>query len=745
MSKLNVKNYTFPFILFAFCIGITSVTSYYFHEKNKKVEERELEIKANDIKFHIQNRLNGYRQFAKSSASFFMSSDTITRDEWRYFIDNSKVSQNWKGFQGVGFISIVSQSQLENHTKRFKKEFNNNYEVFPLSEEGVNTPIIFIEPLKDTNLKAIGFNSSSNPVMRKALEDARDSNEVILTGKVTLIQESGTKKQYGSVLYAPIYKRNMPIHTVKERREAIIGWSGISFRMNDFMEGLISHINNNKNKAIHIKIYEGTLISDAQLLYDNEVNYRVRGASLNSLTIPFEFSSRSWTLLITQPRINFFESLSFLVFVFGLLISFLLSYLVYSSKNTAYLAQQMAEKLTVDISDKNEELINKNILLKESHEQLEIAKEKAEESNRLKSAFLANMSHEIRTPMNSILGFTELLKNEELSEDKKEHYYEIVHDSSKRLMNLISDIIDISKIDAHQLNFQNTVFNLNKLLDNLTTQFEICPKLRAVKLQTSKILKDENSFITCDETRLTQVLSNLLENAIKFTSEGSIECGYRVTEEELLFFVKDTGVGIKTKDHKMIFDRFGQSENTINAKEGTGLGLSISKGIVEALGGRIWVESTPLCGSTFYFTIPYCVVNSPEIIDDKKMLVGFKNENTRTILIAEDEESNFLLIEAILEKHDFNFHYAKNGKEALELFQKNKVDLILMDFNMPVMNGEEAVKEIRKVNSAIPIIALTAYVMAEDKERATAIGCDDFLSKPINRRQLLETINKYVN
>jgi PAS domain S-box-containing protein len=385
---------------------------------------------------------------------------------------------------------------------------------------------------------------------------------------------------------------------------------------------------------------------------------------------------------------------------------------------------------------------------KQAESELIKAKEKAEESDRLKSSFLANMSHEIRTPMNSILGFSELLMNQELTEAKKEKYNELINSSGKRLMTLISDIVDVSKLDSNQITLNASVFNLNKLLDQLSHQFAISSLKKNITINTVKSRNDENSFINLDETRLTQVLSNLLENALKFTTEGFVEFGYTLSADEIQFYVKDTGVGISAKDHHLIFERFEQSDNEISkVKSGTGIGLSISKGIVELFGGKIWVESAPQQGSTFYFTIPNCWVTQDEIkvIAEENQEIGNQSKKSITLLIAEDELSNYLFLEAILEDYPFNLIHVENGRDALETFQKNgDIDLILMDFNMPIMNGLDATKAIRKINTTIPIIAITAYALDSDKEKAMEAGCTDFMSKPVSKSTLLKTINKHI-
>lgn len=381
--------------------------------------------------------------------------------------------------------------------------------------------------------------------------------------------------------------------------------------------------------------------------------------------------------------------------------------------------------------------------------ELKEAKEKAEESERLKSAFLANMSHEIRTPMNSILGFSELLMNEKLTEEKKEKYHEIVNSSGKRLMNLISDIIDVSKIDAHQLSMHFTNFNLNKLINTLSEQFSIPAEKKNVAIKVVKKLGDHQCFINCDETRLAQVFSNLLENALKFTKDGVVEFGYDAVDENIHFYVKDSGVGISEKDHQLIFDRFGQSENEVQTvKAGSGLGLSISKGIVEILGGKIWVESELDKGATFHFTVPNCfVVNERKMgVEVNEVEIELENNPALTILIAEDEETNFLFLEALLEDFQYHLIHVENGRDAVEMMKTNPtIDLILMDFNMPIMNGMDATIEIRKTNQTIPIIALTAYAMSEDREKALKAGCSDYLSKPVSKELLFEMMHKLVS
>jgi signal transduction histidine kinase/CheY-like chemotaxis protein len=672
-----------------------------------------------------------------------MVSDTITRSEWKLFVEKSKIKELLKGFQGVAYIPIVPTNQLKKHTHRFKEELFDNYIVFPENiDDEIYTPIVYIEPLIDRNLKALGYNISSNPLMRKALEESRDSNLAILTDKVTLVQEGTNQTQPGVVIYSPIYNKKKSIKTIEERRIAIKGWAAISFRMIDFMEGVIGQLNIENYKQLHLKIYDSNRISNEFLLYDSETTLNNINASSNTLSLPVELNKRKWTLQFTQPRIIFFKSISFIVLISGILISLLLSFLVFSLSNTASIAKKFAKKLTLDLVNKNKELVATNYLLKESYSELKIAKGKAEESNRLKTEFLNNMSHEIRTPMNGILGFSNLLNNSDLTNEKRSNYINIIQSSSQKLLQIIDDILEMSSLETKQVKVIESQVCLNELLFELFSIFEVKAKENKTPLYLKKGTSDERSTILTDKSKLTKILSNLLENSLKYTSEGNIELGYQLKNKEIIIYVKDTGIGIELDKHESIFNRFSQAEKELSKKTGgLGLGLSIVKENVELLGGKIKLESEKGEGATFYITIPYKTVYS-----DKETKVNIKNK--QTILVVEDKQVNFLFIETLLNEIlniDCKILHAKNGKEAIEFCKKNvTIDLILMDLKMSIMSGFEATKLIKEFRPNLPIIAQTAYSTNEDKRKAVSAGCDDFLSKPITPEVIKIVIDKYL-
>jgi len=381
---------------------------------------------------------------------------------------------------------------------------------------------------------------------------------------------------------------------------------------------------------------------------------------------------------------------------------------------------------------------------------LKAALAKAEESDRLKSAFLANMSHEIRTPMNGILGFADLLNDDSIQPDEKRRFINIIKTNGQHLLSIINDIIDISKIESNQLKITKVNFNLNHLLDELfiTYQNKIAQKgKKEITLQLDKTLQDAQSQIISDNIRLRQILFNLISNSLKFTSKGFIRFGYSLSGDNLEFFVQDTGKGIAADKQSIIFERFRQEEET-HARQfgGAGLGLSISKGLVELLGGKIWLSSDEGNGTTFYFTIPYApFIARAEKNNDKKQNGNDYDFKGKTILVADDVQVNLDLVEVFLKKTQATLLFAKNGKEALEIYKNTPaMDLVLMDIQMPVMNGYEATREIRKLNKNLPVIAFTAYVFADDKIQCLDAGCNDFVPKPMNKNLLLKTLNKYL-
>jgi signal transduction histidine kinase/PAS domain-containing protein len=376
-----------------------------------------------------------------------------------------------------------------------------------------------------------------------------------------------------------------------------------------------------------------------------------------------------------------------------------------------------------------------------------IAREKAEESDRLKSAFLMNMSHEIRTPMNGILCFLDLLNEPDLEEETKKEYFEIVNRSGERLLNTINDIIELSKIESGTTELVNEIIDIPELLNYHHDFFKPQTEIKNLKLTIGEHVTGENAVIKTDRAKLDGILINLIKNAIKFTTEGVVEFGNYIKDELLIFYVKDSGRGIPAERYDAIFDRFVHADlNITRDYEGSGLGLSISKAYVETLGGTIWVESEIGIGSTFYFSIPFNVTKQKEKTLKKKTQQKEINLNNTTILIAEDDDASFYFLKVILIHLGIKLLHTTNGKDTVKIVQDTpEISLILMDIRMPELDGLEATRQIRKFNQTVPIIAQTAHAFSGNKKKAKEAGCNDYITKPIKQEELIEMITKYLN
>lgn len=386
---------------------------------------------------------------------------------------------------------------------------------------------------------------------------------------------------------------------------------------------------------------------------------------------------------------------------------------------------------------------------KRSLHNAESAAHVAETANKNKTAFLANMSHEIRSPLNGIIGFSELLADKSLTDAERERYLNIIQNNGNALITLLSDLIDISKLESGKLEITNRKFVPACLLDELKYQFGSSANGNSEKVNivfsTNNIFQEQE--IESDPNRLRQILVNLITNAIKFTSKGKIEIGADFSGKEMLFWVKDSGIGIPYENQQAVFERFRQVESPDSKPIlGFGLGLAISKALVELLDGHLWVESIPGQGSLFVFTIKTnIVINTMETtqlkVADSSYPFDFREH---TILIAEDIDFSFLYIEAVLRKTGVKVLWAQNGREAIEHVKTNRdIDLILMDMHMPLVNGYEASGVISSLRPGLPIIAQTAFVLPDDVKKCYAAGCTGYLAKPIRKEQLLNTLSEY--
>lgn len=478
------------------------------------------------------------------------------------------------------------------------------------------------------------------------------------------------------------------------------------------------------------------------------------GKSNNRWFIILEINKKLATL---RSENMFYISIG--VLIFGLLLTIYLVHNIFErlkyekelirakelAENKEYELQKMYYELQAseeELRATNEELYATSEALTESNQELTTAKEKAEEASKLKTAFLHNLSHEIRTPLNAIFGFTQMLSSNNLSSEESKHFIQIIQNSSQQLVSVVNDIITISSIETGQERLNNVNFRLNKHIDGLHQTFSKKTSEKGIEFKVVKGLSDQDDEILADDLKLSQILKHLIYNAIKFTQVGFIEFGYVVKNNNIEFFVKDSGMGIDNSKHEIIFERFTHaSESICSQYGGAGLGLAICKGFVTLMGGNIWVESELNKGTAFYFTIPYHPVNTKSnLIFANETLVKV-NDKVKTILIAEDDINNFKLLKAILKDFDYQIIHVEDGRKAIELCQNEpSICMVLMDIKLPELDGVSATKLIKEFKPKLPIIAQTAYATLDDIEKNRDIF-DAYITKPIDIIKLKKIIS----
>jgi len=521
----------------------------------------------------------------------------------------------------------------------------------------------------------------------------------------------------------------------------------------------------NKREATYTNLDPGKYVFRVQAS-NNDGYWNTKGTSISLVIYPPFWQTWGFRIL-------------FILLIIGLAL-LLYSFRIKSLKNRNIELEKRVKERTEELSSLNVKISKQNKLLEEQKSNIELAfgelaryrtkleeiveertkelieaKDKAEESDRLKSSFLANLSHEIRTPLNSIIGFSNLLLDPETSEEEKISFKSIIEGSNNTLLNLINDIIDFSKIESGHLDITISdvsiaaIFNDIKNIFSFEIEKQKLNKSNPIDFRINVSESAKKMVVATDEFRLKQILTNLINNAIKFTESGYIEVGCKpIHERNLLeFYVKDTGIGIKKEYTEVIFQRFRKVEDdTANLYRGAGLGLSISQQLVRLLGGTIWLESEYRKGSVFYFTIPFLAGKHPRTGKDGYNLVKkIPIIQNSLILVAEDDYANYSYLEKLLLKTKATILHAINGKQAIQLMENNpNIQLVLMDIKMPEMNGIEALKELQKRNVKIPVIAQTAYAFSDEIKKIMDAGFSDYIPKPIDAHELFALITKYL-
>jgi signal transduction histidine kinase/CheY-like chemotaxis protein/integral membrane sensor domain MASE1 len=717
----------------------------------------QFDARAADLAHILQNGFAIYDEDLQSIASLWNTAGDVPREQFREFVSRSLlVHPGILALEWVPRVPAERRHDFEHLGRSWRRDFQftQRAEQGHMIRRDVASeyfPVYFVEP-EAGNETAIGFDLASNPVRLQALHQAATSGMGVATARITLVQDEGNDS--GFLKFVPVYDLAMPCDTEANRLRALRGFALGVYRIGDVVAALLKDFD---TLGVDIVIRDATAAADGALLFASgpadEVSRAATPSSLMRWTTQIDIGFRLWELEFTPAaRVvgSARSSAEWAILVGGLMVTSLLGMLLLFMTGRSTVVEQVVSERTTQLQAQRKELV--------------AARTEALRGAQAKSDFLANMSHEIRTPMTAILGYAEVLQ-ETTSSPEAQEAIDTIRRNGKHLLSIINDILDLSKIEVGKMTIEHIAVCLPALVDQVVSISKIDAEQKGLALHSEFIGKTPETIMS-DPVRLRQVLFNLISNAIKFTEKGDVrlEAEFIDTTGEsprMQIDVIDTGIGLTADQIQTLFDSFTQADETVTRKYGgTGLGLTISKQLAGMLGGDlVLVESAPGIGSRFRLTVAIGSLKGVRLLDgalpreQAARMPANENEEENLdcrVLLAEDGPDNQRLISHILSRRGANVTLAVNGQQAIDVATAawhagTPFDVILMDMQMPVLDGYQAVKQLRETGYSWPIIALTANAMSTDRQKCITAGCDDFATKPIDRKELIAMIRSHVS
>ncbi len=709
-----------PWAVLVTSLALTLTSTFYAMEATQGKDESRFLNAVESAQETIGGRLETYVNILRAGAALFAADRDVTRGEFALFVARLQLQTRYPGIQGIGFSSHYPQSELEDLTRRARREGIEGFRPWPIVEGEDLHAILYLEPLDRRNRAAIGYNMHSDPARRAAMNLARDGGAATMSGRVTLVQEIDERKQAGFLIYVPIYRGGFVPATIAERRRELIGFVYAPFRADDLFEGIFRDV---REPRVDFEIYDDRDVREEALIHRSRRprpdRYRPRFTTRRTL----EGAGRVWTMRF-QTRPEFDRSSSrnqVFLFLFGGL--FFTAALFWMTRKQA-LAHERAE-----------------LLYQEAHRE----RAKAEAANRGKDEFLATISHELRTPMTSILGWSSLLTEGALSPEDSNTAVRAIHRSSRVQAELIDDLLDLSRISSGKLQISPGATDMNEVIAAAADAVRQTASENELSLTVHPA--PGGALVWGDSKRLQQVVMNLLSNAIKFTPEGGrIDVRAAIVGREVVTEVGDTGIGIESDFLPRVFQRFQQADPTsTRSYGGLGIGLSIVQHLTELHGGRAVARSEgPGKGSTFEIRLPLLEPDGesaawpPASSPVPQSLEGMR------ILLVEDDQTVRDFFAAVLRQWKAEVIAVSSAEGALDAAASQPVDFIVSDIAMPGEDGCSMLRRIRALSdrsrAPIPALAITAYGRPEDRARILEAGFDDLLKKPVEPQRLIAAV-----